>query len=108
MCKRIRAVQPHLMKRKDTMMATTTEQQNPSRSALRGLLPSILLNAAVPLGLYWLVKLYITPSEIFVPGIASVFPIVYPIYDFCRHSPLILIYSSTCFHIPSDLIGPLF
>jgi hypothetical protein len=89
------------------MMATTTEQQNPSRSALRGLLPSILLNAAVPLGLYWLVKQYITPSEIVALSVASVFPILYSIYDFVRHRSFDLIAIFTLLGIIVSLIGVL-
>ncbi len=58
------------------------------RSFIKGLLPSLLLNIAIPLALYFLVKRYVTSSEIVALSVASLFPLVDSIFSVVRHRSL--------------------
>src|SRR5260370_37696244 len=58
------------------------------RSFIKGLLPSLLLNIAIPLALYFLVKRYVTSSEIVALSVASLLPLVDSIFSVVRHRSL--------------------
>jgi hypothetical protein len=58
-----------------------------STSMMRGLLPSLLLNIAIPLALYFLAKRF-NASEITALSLASLFPLVDSIFGIVRHRSL--------------------
>lgn len=57
-------------------------------SFIRRLLPSLLLNIALPLALYFLVKRYVTSSEIIALSVAALFPLVESMFSVVRHRSL--------------------
>lgn len=60
-----------------------------SRGAfLRGLLPSLLLNIALPIVLYMLVKRYVTSEEVVALSVASLFPLAESLWSVMRHRRL--------------------
>ena len=87
------------------MFMTTSTQASSSRFDIRGLLISIILNAAFPLGLYLLTKRYISSSEVVAISVASIFPILYSIYDFVRHRSFDLIAIFALLSIVVSLVG---
>lgn len=68
------------------MVATpgSSAQSDPVRAAFRGFLLDIALNAVLPLLLYRLSKLYISPSEFTALAVATTFPIGKSIFDVAK------------------------
>lgn len=69
-------------------MSTNTSSLRSPRGFLRDLLPSLLLNIAVPLLLYWISKTFISPSEVIALSLASLFPLADSIYGVVRRHQL--------------------
>ena len=67
------------------MSNTTTTQTSPTGFNIRGLLVSIVINAAIPFLLYTLSKKYISSSEVVALSIAALFPIFDSIFGIIRH-----------------------
>ena len=71
----------------------------------RGLLLSIILNAIIPFGIYWFVKHYLNPSEFVALCAASIFPLLYSIYEFSEHRSFDLIAIFSLLGIIVSIIG---
>ncbi len=77
------------MKRKGKNMADTLNTENTRQGInLRGILPSLILNIAIPLLLYFLVKRYISSSDVIALSVAALFPIFDSIYGVVRQHSL--------------------
>lgn len=74
-------------------------------SSARGMLKSIALNALIPLGLYWLVKHFITPSELIALSVAALFPLIDSLYEFARRRSFDLLALFTLLGIVVSLVG---
>lgn len=72
---------------------------------IRGLLRSIILNAIIPFGIYWFVKHYLNPSEFVALCAASIFPLLYSIYEFNEHRSFDLIAIFSLLGILVSIIG---
>src|SRR5260370_20179843 len=78
-----------MMGRKAKIMSNTSEAQIASRGFnLKGILPSLILNIAIPLLLYFLVKRYISSSDVIALSVAAIFPIVDSIIGVIRRHSL--------------------
>jgi hypothetical protein len=87
-------------------LATNAEDGHTAlRIDVRNLLWSILLNAAVPVGVYRVMKRFVSPSELHALLAASVFPLVYSIAEFVRHRSFDLIAIFALLSIVVGLIG---
>jgi hypothetical protein len=63
-------------------------QSDPVKTAFRGFLLDIALNAIFPLVLYRLSKRYISPSEFTALAVATTFPLGKSIFDIVKHRKL--------------------
>lgn len=89
------------------MSNTTTTQTATTGFNMRGLLVSIVINAAIPFLLYTLSKKYISSSEVVALSIAALFPIADSVIGIVRHRQLDLIAVITLLGIVTGLIGVL-
>jgi hypothetical protein len=82
-------------------------EKTPTAPAIgaRGLLLSIILNAIIPFVIYWFVKHYLNPSEFVALCAASIFPLLYSIYEFSEHRSFDLIAIFSLLGIIVSIIG---
>jgi hypothetical protein len=62
-------------------MADDHEQPRTVRRVVGPILRSVVLNAVIPLGLYYLAKSYVSDSEVLALGVAALFPIIESVLD---------------------------
>ena len=89
------------------MSTTPATQTTSSRIDIRGLLRSIVLNAAIPLVIYLLVKRYISSSEVIALSIAAIFPILFSIFEFVHRRQFDIIAIFSLLGIAVSLVGVL-
>ncbi|HTK10045.1 MAG TPA: VC0807 family protein [Ktedonobacteraceae bacterium] len=70
---------------------TTPTTTPPRKSTLSGILLSLLLNIVVPIILYFLIKRYLTSSEVIALSVASLTPLVNIIFNVARGRSLDLL-----------------
>ena len=86
-------------------MSTESIEYTTETSPGHGMLKSVLLNALVPFGLYWLVKHYVTDSELIALSVAALFPLFDSLSEFARRHSFDLIALFTLLGIVVSLIG---
>lgn len=89
------------------MSNAPTTQTSSTGFNIRGLLVSIVINAAIPFLLYTLTKKYISSSEVVALSIAALFPIFDSIFGIIRHRQLDLIAVLALLGIVVSLVGVL-
>lgn len=89
------------------MSNAPTAQASSTGFNIRGLLVSIVINAAIPFLLYTLSKKYISSSEVVALSIAALFPIFDSIFGIIRHRQLDLIAVLALLGIVVSLVGVL-
>lgn len=77
---------------------------SPGKSMIKGLLPSLILNIAIPLALYFLAKRF-NASEIVALSLASLFPIIDSIYGVVHHRSLDILAVVTLLGTGVGIIG---
>jgi hypothetical protein len=81
------AAQTTTKRKKETTMSANTATRS-SKSILQRMLPSLLLNILVPVVLYYLIKRYLTSSEVIALSVASLIPLVDIIISLTRRRNL--------------------
>ena len=86
-------------------MGSTEKPPTTPAIGARGLLLSIILNAIIPFGVYWFVKHYLNPSEFVALCAASLFPLLYSVYEFSKRRSFDLIAIFSLLGITVSILG---